>query len=637
MASLASLIPELFTAPSVNGAPPTRRKFSLDEIRILAEALGNPHHRFPSVLIAGTNGKGSTAATLASIARASGLKVGLYTSPHLERVNERIRLLVPHLERPGGAPGLASETWDTDIPDQRFAALYFRVHDSAQQLVLDSRLSHLPSYFELLTALAFLYFAEEQVDLAVLEVGMGGRLDATNLVDPILSVITDISLDHQEWLGPTIAAITREKAGILRPHGTLVTLPQHPEANQALGEVAVQLDVRGVPATDYMPASRNVREPHSNPAAPYTLEVLGQPILVDSPLHGAHQHRNIALAIAAAVELKTLLPALNQPGATASIPPASITPVSITPAAIPPVSITSVSIAEGIRTTHWPGRLERLSLPGLPAILLDVAHNPAGAWALRSAFSELDTSPDPQEPSPAPGAPGLAPETWDPAPPSKEGMNPSSGVPGLAPETRDPAPPSKEGMNPSSGVPGLAPETRDPAPPSKEGINPSPGAPGLAPETWDPASPSKGGLNPAPGAPGLAPETWDPASPSKEGMNPSSGAPGLAPETWDPAPPIRTCLIFACLRDKPLREMTQILFPLFDHVILAPIHSPRATDMADLLAAAEATGTPSTPAVTVNEALQFAIALNPKTIVISGSVYLVGEARHLLLHRDEAR
>ena len=213
---LNAMVPELYTRA---GQP--RRKFSLDEIRILLAALGDPHRRFPSVLIAGTNGKGSTAATLASILTASGVRTGLYTSPHLARVERA------HPHRPCG--------------DRRrdFAALYFRVHDAAQQLVLDGRLPQLPSFFEILTAQALLYFAEAGVDIAVLEVGMGGRLDATNIVDPLLSVITDISLDHTEWLGSTIAAIAREKAGILRRSGTLVTLPQHPEANQVLGEVAM--------------------------------------------------------------------------------------------------------------------------------------------------------------------------------------------------------------------------------------------------------------------------------------------------------------------------------------------------------------------------------------------------------------
>jgi dihydrofolate synthase / folylpolyglutamate synthase len=460
--NLSALIPELFSAP---GAP--RRKFSLTEIGILCGALGNPQTQFPSVLIAGTNGKGSTASTLASIARESGLRVGLYTSPHLDRVNERIRLGHPG-PQDAGAPGLASETWDSleDISDDDFARLYFRVHDTAEKLVQDGALPAFPSYFELLTALAFLYFAEAKVDLAVLEVGMGGRLDATNIVNPVLSVITDISLDHQEWLGSTINLITREKAGILRPNGTLITLPQHPEANQALGEVATELNVRGVSATDYMP------QLGASPIAPYPIDVLGFQILVDSPLKGAHQHRNIALAIAAAVEL----------GKSRNYP------------------ITPATIERGIAATSWPGRLEKIKIPNQPEFILDVAHNPAGAWALRAALS---------------------------------------------------------------------------------------------------------------------------ASNQESTM----GAPHLASEMWAGG----QVLIFACLRDKPLREMTQILFPIFDHVILAPIHSPRATDVADLQAAAEATGVPSTPSSTVEEAIRLALQLKPSRIVISGSVYLVGEARHHLL------
>jgi dihydrofolate synthase/folylpolyglutamate synthase len=457
--NLSALMPELVSAP---GAP--RRKFSLAEIGILCEALGNPQTQFPSVLIAGTNGKGSTASTLASIARESGLRVGLYTSPHLDRVNERIRLGQPDSPT-AGAPGLASETWESlrEISDDDFGRLYFRVHDTAEKLVLDGALPAFPSYFELLTALAFLYFAEAKVDLAILEVGMGGRLDATNIVDPVLSVITDISLDHQEWLGSTIDLIAREKAGILRPNGTMVTLPQHPEANQALGEVATELNVRGVSATEYMP------QLGASPIAPYPIDVLGLQILVDSPLKGAHQHRNIALAIAAAVELRH---ARNLP-------------------------ITAATVERGIAAANWPGRLEKITIPNQPEFILDVAHNPAGAWALRAALSAGD---------------------------------------------------------PKSRID------------SAEGIRPH-----------------------------------------------------------------GQCLIFACLRDKPLREMTQILFPIFDHVILAPIHSPRATDVADLQAAAEATGVPSTPSATVEEAIQLARKLHPARIVISGSVYLVGEARHHLL------
>jgi dihydrofolate synthase/folylpolyglutamate synthase len=325
----------------------TRRKFRLDEMRTLVAALGHPEQRFRSVLIAGTNGKGSTSATLSAILIAAGYRSGLYTSPHLDRVNERIRI--------AGTP----------ISDSDFARHYFRVDDCAGQLVSEGRLPDYPSFFETLTALAFSAFAEAQVDLAVLEVGMGGRLDATNVVDPLLSVITDISLDHMEWLGHTIPEIAREKAGILRPGGVLVTLPQHPEANQAVGEVAVALEVHGVNAAEYVPAfAANDQVDGSILRNRYPLTVLGEAIEVDSPLAGAHQRRNIALAIAAAVEL-------TQHG----------------------FHITPAQIEGGIRQTRWPGRLERVALPGKAEVLLDVAHNPAGAWALRAALSALDDEP----------------------------------------------------------------------------------------------------------------------------------------------------------------------------------------------------------------------------------------------------
>ena len=428
ISELNAMVPELYTG---SGHP--RRKFSLDEIGTLLGALGEPQRLFPAVLIAGTNGKGSTAATLASILTASGLRTGLYTSPHLARANERIRM-----DR-------------VEIDDDAFARLYFRVHDAAQQLVLNGRLPQMPSYFEILTAQALLHFAEAKAEIAVLEVGMGGRLDATNIVDPLISVITDISLDHMEWLGSTISAITREKAGILRSGGTMITLPQHPEANQVLGEVATELGVRGVSATAYVPSAGAV--------GPYSIEALGAEILIDSPLVGAHQHRNLALAIAAAAAL------------------ASSHGFSISPA----------TIAEGIRQTRWPGRLESIERNGVKWIL-DVAHNPAGAWALRAGLrSTLEVE---------------------------------------------------------------------------------------------------------------------------------------APRT----------LIFSCLRDKPVAEMAQILFPLFERVILAPIHSARAAALDDLLAAANATGATAIAADSVANALQLAEeCAQGGVVVVSGSVYLVGEARTLLL------
>ena len=424
---LNSMVPELYAG---TGQP--RRKFSLAEVHTLLARLGDPQLTFPSLLIAGTNGKGSTASTLASILTTAGYHTGLYTSPHLERPNERIRI------------------GREEITDDTFARLYFKTHDLAQELVLAGELPQLPSYFEILTVLAFLNFAEQKVEIAVLEVGMGGRLDATNVVEPLLSIITDISLDHMEWLGPTIAAITREKAGILRRRGTMITLPQHPEANQVLGEVATELEVRGVSAAPYVPAAVE--------KGPYSLEVMGDTIEVRSPLAGAHQQRNVALAVAAATEL----------------------------AAHHGFRVTPAAIEEGIRRTYWPGRLERLTSRGVEWIL-DVAHNPAGAWALRAGLRSALREADPRT------------------------------------------------------------------------------------------------------------------------------------------------LIFSCLRDKPLIEMAQILFPLFEQVIVAPIHTARAAALDDLLAAAKATGTPAIAADSVREALRLAEERSAGGVaVVSGSVYLVGEARALL-------
>ena len=341
--SMFALGHELANTPS--------HKFDLGHMRVLLRAMDHPEFSFPSVLIAGTNGKGSTAATLASILRASGLKTGLYTSPHLLRINERIRVN------------------GREISDDDFAGLHGEVDGVAERLVESHALPWHPSFFEMMTAIAFAHFAREQVDIAVLEVGMGGRLDATNVVEPLVSVITDISLDHQKYLGSTVGEIAREKAGIIRPGGVVVTLPQQPEANDVIGNTILDLDAVGVSAVQYVPpvspGSPEYRIPSPEKVVPvkyrYPLEVMGSQILVETPLVGRHQLRNVALAIATAEEV-------GKKGLR---------------------GITAQSIERGIRETHWPGRFQVVpAKDGWPEIVLDVAHNPAGAWALRSALSE---------------------------------------------------------------------------------------------------------------------------------------------------------------------------------------------------------------------------------------------------------
>ena len=342
IASMFALGHELAHTPS--------HKFDLAHMRVLLQAMQRPEGMFPSVLIAGTNGKGSTAATLASILRASGLKTGLYTSPHLVRINERIRI-----------NGI-------EISDDAFARLHREVDLIAEQLVEHAELPWHPSFFEMMTAIAFAHFAREHVEIAVLEVGMGGRLDATNVVDPLVSVIADISLDHQKFLGNTVGEIAREKVGIIRPAGVVVTLPQLPEANDVIGNTILELDATGVSAVPYVPpvspASTDYQvsssEKNSSPLYRYPLQVMDQEILVETPLVGRHQLRNVALSVAAAVELSRKFG-----------------------------GVTAKSIERGIRETRWPGRFQVLPARAeRPETVLDVAHNPAGAWALRSALSE---------------------------------------------------------------------------------------------------------------------------------------------------------------------------------------------------------------------------------------------------------
>ncbi len=316
------------------------RKFDLAHMRTLMQAMGNPQRRLQSVLIAGTNGKGSTAATLASIAQAAGYRTGLYTSPHLIRINERIQIN------------------QEPISDPELAEMYERVEIAAADLVARGELPWHPSFFEMVTAMMFEYFASAGVELAVLEVGMGGRLDATNVADPCISIITDIDFDHQKFLGETLPEIAREKAGILRPNGVTVLLPQHPQVNDALGTAILKRNAHAVSAVKYMPpvtpASGEIGRNR------FPLEFMGSEIAVEFPLQGRHQLRNLALAVTAAEQL-------NGFG----------------------FKILPQHVEQGVRATRWRGRFEVLpeEEAGQPEIVLDVAHNPSGAWALRSALS----------------------------------------------------------------------------------------------------------------------------------------------------------------------------------------------------------------------------------------------------------
>src|SRR5713226_8655294 len=184
-------------------------KFDLKNITIVCEHLGQPQREFQSVHVAGTNGKGSTSAMLDSILRAAGLRTGLYTSPHLERINERIRLD------------------GKEISDEEFAAAFTRVREAIEELLAAGRLAAHPTFFECATAIAFVYFAEAHAEFAVCETGMGGRLDATNILLPEVAVITQIDFDHENYLGHSIEEIAAEKAGIIKPGARVVSAAEH--------------------------------------------------------------------------------------------------------------------------------------------------------------------------------------------------------------------------------------------------------------------------------------------------------------------------------------------------------------------------------------------------------------------------
>jgi dihydrofolate synthase/folylpolyglutamate synthase len=315
-------------------------KLGLAAIDALCDRLGRPERRVPSVLIGGTNGKGSTAAMLSSIAREAGVRAGLYTSPHLIHVTERVRLE------------------DADVSAEELDESLGRVFDAAD------RAPEIPAtYFEAMTAAAFDLFARRALGLAVLEVGLGGRFDATNVAPARLSAVTSISLDHVEELGSTVSAVAGEKAGIFRKGRPALAGFSHPDGLQVLREAA-----RAVGADFHDLASECILETETDSldGGRFSLRTPLREYALATPLPGRHQAANAAVAVRAAE--------LLGPEIAVSAPEA---------------------IAAGLAGVRWPGRIERFRVAGR-AVVLDGCHNPEGAAALARFLREA----------------GLAPEAW---------------------------------------------------------------------------------------------------------------------------------------------------------------------------------------------------------------------------------
>jgi len=321
-------------------------KFDLGRMEALMERLGNPHRPYPVIHIAGTKGKGSTAAMTASALQAAGYQVGFYSSPHLQEYTERIQIntcQITHLE------------------------LVELVAELKPYVAVIPRLTT----FELTTALAFLFFARRKVDAAVVEVGLGGRLDATNVVTPLVSVITSLSMDHMNILGDTLAQIAFEKAGIIKPGRPVVMAPQKEEAQRVVVRVAGERGSRLVQVGQeylFAPLSHNLERQTlavwsiaEQPLVNEYIETAGrnhwQPTRLTIPLLGHHQVENAATAY-------TTLQVARQEG----------------------LKISEAAIVQGFLSVHWPGRFEFISR--MPVLVVDSAHNRDSALKLRHAIDD---------------------------------------------------------------------------------------------------------------------------------------------------------------------------------------------------------------------------------------------------------
>jgi dihydrofolate synthase/folylpolyglutamate synthase len=292
-------------------------KFGLENTHRLAALAGHPQERLRFIHLAGTNGKGSTCAMLESIYRRAGLRVGLFTSPHLVSFAERLQVN----RRP--------------IPEADVVRLVGEMQALLKEFAPESH----PTFFEVVVVMALRYFAEQQCDLVIWETGLGGRLDATNIVTPLASVITNIQFDHERWLGHTLASIASEKAGILKPGIPAITGANEPEALAVIQDVARR---RQSPLTLVTPD-------HTRHAPLDEIEL---------PLLGWHQRLNAAVALATVQTLQNTLP------------------------------VPESALRDGLAQVQWPGRMQVVKLPGGRRMLLDGAHNPGGATTLRAALAE---------------------------------------------------------------------------------------------------------------------------------------------------------------------------------------------------------------------------------------------------------
>lgn len=308
-------------------------KLGLENISYLLQLLGNPHRKPRCIHIAGTNGKGSVAVMTASILEKAGYKTGLFISPYLEDFRERIQINRNY------------------IPKDDLARLTDAVKQKVEQMLAEGR-PH-PTEFEVVTAIGFCYFAEQNVDYAVIEVGLGGRLDSTNVIDPLVSVITSVDYDHKDILGDTLAQIAYEKAGIIKPGRPVVVYPQQDEAMDVIKQVCQQRQssLIEVSYSDIEAIDDSIDGQHFNyNKGKWTFNRLYIPLL------GKYQLMNAATAITAVLVLREYMG----------------------------VAISDKAIPEGLSVTEWPGRLELVHRQ--PYVLLDGAHNPQGAQSLADAI-----------------------------------------------------------------------------------------------------------------------------------------------------------------------------------------------------------------------------------------------------------